>query len=77
MTVVTFFHEDVTKNELEHFERIAITWFRPQFNYPLCQKWIRYFGQVGVLCNSIDLITCQKGNKGRAVVFTPGAEDHI
>ena len=45
MTVVALFHEDVTKNELEHFERIAITWFRPQFHYPLCQKWIRFFGQ--------------------------------
>ena len=77
MTVVAFFHDDVTKNELEHFERIAITWFRQQFNYPLCQTWIRYFGQVGVLYNSIDFITGQKGNRGRAVFFTPGAEDHI
>ena len=60
LTLVCVFDKTITRNQLEFFERIAIQWFRPQFNFPFYQK---LFGHKGAMNTNVDLVCGNKLNR--------------
>ena len=62
MSVLNYFVPDVFQIELGMFERIAIAWFRPLYNWPFCAKRIPHFGQIGPIGNTNDFSTGVRTN---------------
>ena len=38
MSMINYFVSDVSRNDLETFDGITISWFRPLYNWPFCAK---------------------------------------